>query len=410
VAEVMSSPLVTVAAAQTVFEALLDMTRRGIHHLPVLGPGGRLVGVVSSHDILLAHGAHPVAVGRQIEQQRTEAGLAESAPRIEGVVRWLAGAGAGALEIGGVVAELNDRVVARALDLAVDGAVREGAGRPPVPFSWLAAGSEGRREQTLKTDQDNGLVYEDPADGAPAVARYFEGLAHRMAGILERVGFPRCPGGYMAANPAWCQPASAWRRRFEGWMAVPRPEGLLDASTFCDLRPVGGDAAVGRRLWEWVCERVPGERLFLGHMALAALERHVPLGFFGGFVVERSGLHRGAFDIKARGVFPFTQAMRVYALSLGCRDTNSVDRLAAAESAGIFTPGEARDLREAHEIIARLRLAHQLARIDAGQAPDNFVVPEALGKGDRLLLRQAFRTVAWLQRHLEDRFQTSLLA
>lgn len=144
-------------------------------------------------------------------------------------------------------------------------------------------------------------------------------------------------------------------------------------------------------------------------MAKAALERQVPLGFFGGFVVERTGTHKDRLDLKARGVFPVTQAMRVYALSLGVQETNTLDRLEAAGERGTFTASEVGELSEAYEVISRIRLAHQLACLDAGIAPDNFIDPRALGKADRLLLKEAFKTIAWLQRHLEDRFQTSVV-
>jgi len=192
-------------------------------------------------------------------------------------------------------------------------------------------------------------------------------------------------------------------------MEVPQPERLLFASLFFDLRPVAGDEAPGRALWEWVCNRAPSQTLFLRLMAHSAVERTPPLGLFGRFVVERTGVHKGTLDLKSRGVFPMTQAMRVYALSLGVRETNTVDRLRAAEAGGALPASAARDLRGAYEVISRLRLHHQLARLDAGLPPDNHLDPQGLGVSDRLLLKEAFKTVGWLQRVLEDRFQTNLV-
>jgi CBS domain-containing protein len=346
---------------------------------------------------------------RDIDGAPSVAELGRAARRLHPVVRWLASAGASALEIGRVMAELNDRLVRRALSLAVEAVARDGGGRPPVGFTWIAVGSEGRREQTLRTDQDNGIVYEDPAEDGATAAAYFGALAGTLGRMLIEVGFPPCPGGFMASNPRWCQPVSVWRRYFAHWMETPEPQALLEASLFFDLRAVGGDAQPGVLLWQWVSGTAPSHTLFLRHMARAALERHAPLGLFGGFVLERSGPHKGSIDIKARGVFPITQAMRVHALSLGSQETNTVDRLAAAEAGGVFTAAEARELRDAYGVIARLRLGHQLQCLDAGRVPDNFIVPASLGKVDRLLLREAFRTVAWLQRHLDDRFQTGLL-
>ncbi len=409
VSQVMSSPLLSVPPGTPAIEALLEMTRWRVHHLGVV-EDGRLRGVVSSHDMVLAEGAHPLALARAIEGGGSLDELAATAARLIDVVRWLVAGGSSASDVGRFVAELNDRLVRRALDLALAGLDAQGHGLPPVPFAWLAAGSEGRREQTLKTDQDNGLVYADPPPALrEAAADYFAQLARSMGEALIGLGFPPCPGGFMASNPRWCQPESAWRRYFNGWMETQEPEQVLNASLFFDLRPVAGDEALGRALWDWVCERAPSQRLFLGYMAKAALERHAPLGFFGGFVVERAGAHKDTLDLKARGVFPVTQAMRACALSLGLRESNTLDRLLAVGREGLFSRGEVDDIRDAYEVIARLRLSHQLACLDAGALPDNFINPQALGKADRLLLKQAFKSVEWLQRWIGDHFQTDLI-
>jgi CBS domain-containing protein len=407
VSAVMSSPVVAIGPDALAFDALLEMTRRGIRHLAV-AEAGRLLGVISSRDLVRLHGARPIDLARDIEAETSVDGLATVAPRVVAVVRWLVGSRVRAGEIGRLVAELNDRLVRRALALVTSAIEAEGHGRPPVPFAWLAAGSEGRREQALKTDQDNGLVYRDPAPGLEAAtAEYFARLATAMGAALARLGFPPCRGGFMASNPRWCQPESTWRGYFGAWMETPRPDALLEASLFLDLRPIAGDVEVGRELWDWVCARTPSQTLFLRHLAWSALERTVPLGWFGRFVVERAGDHRQALDVKARGVFPVTQALRVYALSIGAPDTNTLDRLAAAGAHGIFTPAEVTEISDAYDVMTRLRLVRHLACLDAGREPDNFVEPGALGKADRILLREAFRSISWLQRHLDDRFKAS---
>ena len=406
---IMSSPVIHVEPGCLAFDALLEMTRRRVHHLAVVADG-RLVGVVSSHDIILLQGAQPVALVRDIEGAETLEQLVTAAPRIQAVVRWLVGAGAGVLEIGRIIAELNDRLVGRALALVVSTLEQQGEGKPPLPYAWLVAGSERRGEQTLKTDQDNGLVYQDPSTSQrESVARYFSRLSGAMGEVLLRLGFPLCPGGFMASNPLWCQPDSVWRGYFTSWMDAPEPQQVLRASLFFDLRPIAGDEGLGEALWSWVCDRAPSQRLFLGYMAKAALERRVPLGPFGGFVVERSGAHKGTLDLKARGIFPTTQAVRVCALSLGLRETNTMDRLAGLGARGFYSEAEVKEVRDAHEIISRIRLSHQLARLDAGLPADNSLDPRTLGKVDRMLLKQAFKAVSWLQRDVGDRFRTALV-
>jgi CBS domain-containing protein len=192
-------------------------------------------------------------------------------------------------------------------------------------------------------------------------------------------------------------------------METPHPDRLLSAEVFFDLRPAAGDETVGHALWEWVCDRAPSHGLFLRYLARATLERRPPLGVFGRFAVKRSGDHKGTFDIKAHGMFPITQAMRVHALSLGLRETNTADRLRQLGERGIFAANEVGELRDAYEVIFRVRLTHQLGCLDAGLPPDNLINPQSLGKSDRLLLKEAFKSLAWLQRELEDRFQTRAL-
>jgi CBS domain-containing protein len=410
VAAIMSSPVLFIERGRLAFDALLEMTRRSIHHLAVVD-GGRLAGVLSSTDIMWLQGAHPVMLAREIEQQSSAAGLAELAPRVQTVVRWLFQAGAGVLPIGHIVAALNDRLVRRVVSLVEEALAEQGAGHPPLPYSWVALGSEGRREQTLRTDQDNALVFEDPAvaEEGPAAA-YFGRLAREVSAALVSVGFPVCAGGFMASNPRWCQSASRWRASFAQWMDTPRPEALLNAALFFDWRPVAGRHEVGQGVWQWVCLEAPRHTVFLRHMARAAVDRRLPLGLLGRLRVPRSGPGRGTIDLKADGVFPFTQAVRVHALGLGIAETNTVDRLIGAGARGIFDAGTVRELREAYEVICRLRLARQLQCVEAGQLPDNRVDPGALGRGDQVLLREAFRSLQALQRGLAERFQTARIA
>jgi CBS domain-containing protein len=158
-----------------------------------------------------------------------------------------------------------------------------------------------------------------------------------------------------------------------------------------------------------VCDTAPTRILFLRHMARAGVDRPRPLRLFGGFAVERSGPHKDQLDLKATAVFPVMHAMRVFALSLGVRQTNTLDRLQAVGERGLLGADEVSELHDAYRLVARLRLAHQLACLDAGRSADNFIRPRALGKTDRLLLREAFKTIARLQRGLADRFQTGLV-
>jgi CBS domain-containing protein len=406
-ADVMTSPVVTVAERAFAFEALVEMTRRDIHHLPVV-ENGRLLGVVASDDLLLAQAGHPVTLTREIGRAGSLADLRAAAGRVTGLVRRLVREGGSAYEVARLVTELNDRLVLRTLALVLDALATDEAARPPGPFCWLAFGSEGRREQTLRTDQDNGLVYAD-ADDDGAAAAFYRRLGERMTDALVEVGFPPCPGGVMASNPRWCQPLGVWARYFGQWMAETTPEHVLTASIFFDLRPLGGETGLGESLADLVRRTAPKETLFLRRMAQDVVDDRLPVGLFGRLVVEREGPRRGRVDLKGGGSRQLVGAARVDALSRGLTETNTVDRLRSGAAAGIHSASQIQDAVGAYQHLLRLRLVHQLDQLDRGQGVDNHVSLAELPRADVVLLRDALRIVAEVQQRVRHHYGTDLL-
>ena len=406
-ADVMSTPLVTVAPEAYGFEALLEMTRRGIHHLALVEAGG-LLGIVSSEDFLRLHAMHPVTLAREIGLAGAVDDLVPLGARVTALVRRLLDEGGTAYDIGRIVAELNEQMTQRVIALAT----RAGgpAGPAPVPFCWLAFGSEARQEQSLRTDQDNGLAYADPLPAdATAVADYFARLAGEVNGALVRIGFPECPGRIMASNPEWCQPVSVWARRFRHWMQDSGPEEVLAACIFFDLRPVGDTEALGSALRTVIQTAAPGSGRLLALLARDVVERPVPLTVFGNFRLARDGPHRGTIDVKGGGSLQLTGAARVHALALGLAETNSIDRFRSATAHGVYAADEGREIVDAYQLIQRLRLAHQLACLDRGEPPNNRLDPRRLSHADTLLLHDALRTVTRVQQGLRVRYATDLL-
>jgi CBS domain-containing protein len=408
-AAIMSAPLVTIRPDAFAFEALLEMTRREIHHLPVVDEG-RLVGVVSSHDFLRWQSTHPVMQAREIGLASSLADLAALAGRTTALVAALVGQGGSAEEIGRLVAELNDRIVARVLTLTESALEGAGAGRPPVPYCWLLFGSEARREQTLRTDQDNGLVYADPPpELRTAAADYYARFAAEAIRGLIVVGFPRCPGNVMASNPALCQPVSVWAQNFRRWIDHPSPEEVLAASIHFDLRPLTDDSPLVRPLRDVVAREAPASKVFLGLLARDVVDRRVPVSLFGNVQTLASGPHRGTVDVKGAGATQLVGAARVHALELAFGETNTIERFRHAGARGAYTPNETGEIVDAYRFLLRLRLSHQLDRLTAGAAPDNHLDPRTLSHADALLFRDALKTVERVQAGLRLRFATDRL-
>lgn len=405
-AEIMSAPLVTVGIDAFAFEALLEMTRREIHHLVVVD-GGRSVGVVSSHDFLLLQATHPVLLAREITRAVSMEALITHARQVTGLVRRLVGEGASAHDVGQIVAELNDRIVVRVLALAAGALEEAGEDAPPGAYCWLAFGSEARREQTLRTDQDNGLVYADPPPHlATRASEYYARLAGAVIEGLVTVGFPRCEGNFMASNPRWCQPLSAWSARLEHWIANPSPEQILPACIVFDLRPIAGALELGRTLRDLISGWAPGQRAFHALLANDVVARRTPLTLFGHVAVVRRGPHRGRVDVKGAGGMQLAGAARLHALELGLAETNTIERFRVAGERSLYLEDQVREITDAYQHLMRLRLVHQLDQLARGEPPDNYIDPYRLSHADHLLLRDALKTVRRIQADLRDRFVT----
>jgi CBS domain-containing protein len=271
----------------------------------------------------------------------------------------------------------------------------------------MVFGSEARREQTLRTDQDNGLVYADPAlDQATPAQRYFAALADEAIGGLLAAGFPPCPGGAMASNPHWCQPLATWIGYFREWLARPTPEHVLAASMYFDLRTVAGASELGDTLAALVRHEAPRQRRFLTTMAADVVDRPVPLRLLGGVRLPRFGPQRGTLDLKGAGGLQLVGAGRLHALELGLPETGTAERFTSAADRGLYTLVEATEIVDAHDDLLRLRLVHQLDCLREGRPPDNRVIVGQLSHRDRMLLQEDLTTVARVQGKLRERFAT----
>jgi CBS domain-containing protein len=237
-------------------------------------------------------------------------------------------------------------------------------GPPPCPYALLVLGSGGRRETTLRTDQDHALVV---ADGAPPGADgWFAALAEHLVATLEQCGLPRCPGDIMATNPARRVPVGAWQNQFIRWMEEPDEDAVLAAATYLDFRQLHGELEAEASLRR-IAGQAAGNQRFLGRLAVAALWRRPPLGFLH----HLRGDHQGRIDLKAHGAAPIVDLARLLALEAGDPAVATTARLHAAADHG--TAGTAADLAAAFEYLQQLRLRHQADQLAAGAVPDDAV-------------------------------------
>ncbi|HET8569678.1 MAG TPA: DUF294 nucleotidyltransferase-like domain-containing protein [Candidatus Limnocylindria bacterium] len=385
-----SAPVVTLGRDSLGLDAVQLMLERRIHHLAVVDDAGRATGVVADSDLLAHQAAQPLLLARRIERAATVEELGAAHAQYPETVALLLDAGARASEIGRILAETNDRLQRRLVALA-----ERALGGAPAPFAWIVMGSEGRRVQTLRTDQDNGLVADD---AAPAEAdAYFARFASWMVDALERVGAPRCQGDVMATNPLWRGRGSDWRARFSAWLAEPKPDALLRAMIAFDFRGAAGTLALVEDLRAWLVARTPVARMLQLHVARELAHRRVALGPLG-------RLKSDGFDGKMEAIGIAVDGARLLALQLGIAETSTLARIARAAAEGAVPAGDATEVAEAYEAISALRLRRQVALAAEGKPPDNRIVPKELGRATRAALREHLQALARFQRGVVDRF------
>ena len=388
----------TVQRVQPAFEALLLMARHQIHHVPVLD-GQRLVGVLTATDLTEQHSNSAIYLAGEVHKQTSLAGLVATAARVKPLQRNLAAADASAYSTGHIVTAIADAITARLLQLA-----EARLGPPPVDYAWVAAGSQGRNEQTAKSDQDNGLVLDDRYDEA-AHGAYFKALADEVTAGLDACGYVYCPGEMMARTDTWRQPQRRWLEYFHQWTFTPDPTALMLTSVFFDMRLVHGRASLLDELRAKVLQQTRDRSLFLAHLVSNALKHRPPLTMFGGIATVRHGELRDAVDLKHHGIVPIVDLARIHALAGGHAEVNTHDRLLAAAGSRQISEQNAHDLRDALEFLATLRIRHQANQIALGREPDNFLSLAELSNFERSQLKDAFGVVASLQSVLGQRYR-----
>jgi CBS domain-containing protein len=377
-------------------QALMTMTRMRVHHLPVTRDG-KLVGMITATDLANQQSANSAYLAADLRKAKNVHDLIEVSQRLPTLHLHLANASVTARHIGEAVSCLTDAITARLLEMA-----EAELGSPPVPYVWMAGGSQARREQSSYSDQDNALLLSD--DFRPEHEEYFTALAKFTSDGLNACGFVYCPGNAMATNPEWRQPLNVWKRYFSGWIESPTPMSMMLSSIFFDLRPVTGSDELFTPLQQMILEKSQVNRIFLAYMMANAMKHRPPLGFFRQFVLEQGGEHDETLDLKHRGIVPITDIARMLALSMGKEPVNTVNRLRACAGTNALSTDMAENLEDALEFIATLRIRHQAKQIKKGLPPDNYVPPEELSELEREHLKHAFKVIQNMQESMIKRF------
>ncbi len=395
VAEIATFPARTLPAQTLAGQALLSMFADGVHHYPVTGTDGTVIGVVTDTD-LMGIGRHtPFAAKSAIERAANLAEVAEAGRELPQVVTAMVDARADPIDVGRVVSLIVDALTERLLQLAI-----AEQGDPPCAWAWLALGSAARHEQALRTDQDHALAY-DPIADQPDPDPYFASMAEFVTAGLEAAGIPRCDGDAMATHPGLRRPLAEFVDLFSEWMERADQQATVLSSIGYDFRQVSGPLDAEPVLIE-AARRARSRPVFVRQLARRALDLSPPTGFFRDLVVQGKGEHAGHLDIKHGGITIVNNLARGWAVRAGVAAKGTIARLEATASAGGLDTSVADELSEAFHFLWDVRLRHQADQVKAGIAPDDFIDPKELASFSRSGLKEAFRAIGRAQRLLSS--------
>jgi CBS domain-containing protein len=399
ISSVMTPDPVVLPAEASAYDAALLVATHGFRHVPVVD-AGRVIGVVTERDLFALQRLSIRSAHRGIANASALDALQQAARDIRALARTLIAEGAAAEPLTLIISTLNDALTRRILDL------ERGRHRlEDITWGWLGFGSEGRYEQTISTDQDNGLIFAvPPGQTVESVRGRLLPFAQSVNQALHACGYPLCKGNIMAGNPAWCLSLEEWLRRFDGWISNTDPQALLDAAIFFDLRLLHGNDALAAELRERLQSRAAGTPRFLRQMAEQAVAGRPPLGVLHDFVTEASAADgRPALDLKKSGTRLFVDAARVIGLAAGVAHTSTAERLRQGGAKLGIGAQETSAFTEAFFFIQMLRLRRQSGP-DAAAA-SNRIEPDALNEVDRRMLKEALRQARKLQHRLELDYQ-----
>ena len=394
IGSVMTSPVLTLEADATIADAMLLMAQRSIRHVPIVRQGV-LVGIVTERDLFVLQRRSLRQIGDAIRLARAWGDLDTAAADIREWSRALVAQGIAAGFVTRLISRLNDQLTARLV--ALTAAER---GIATDAWCWLALGSEGREEQTIATDQDNGLVF------APRAAAGRDALRALGAAVNERLdacGYPLCKGEVMAGNPRWCLALDEWCAQFDRWIDQGDPDSLLNANIFFDFRPVTGEATLADAMRAHVTARAQGNARFLKQMSDNALRNAPPPSWTGGLLGQLFSGEAAMVDLKLNGTAPFVDAARLLALAHGVTVTGTAERFAALVERGAIPASEGSAWTDAFQFLQSLRLRVQHQHAAAADNP-NLIDTRTLSALDRRILKEAFRQARKLQQRLSVDF------
>lgn len=404
--EIMTSPVITVPENISVAEAQMLMLKHNVGHLCVTHDGTEkspVTGIISEHDVLAAQANTPGVLLKQTRRATNSRELKNVRDKLAELIQNSIDKNIPVSHISNIVAEINVAITRRAIELAVE---KIGT-PPPARFVWMNMGSQGRKEQLLLTDQDNGLIFEDiDADQYDSVRKYFLDLADKVTRTLNKIGYEFSPDGLMANNPQWCKSITDWIKQYNTWINTPAAKGVELSTVFFDFDFVYGIPEIDEILRQNIEQNITHNKKFFAYLAADSLKNPAPLGFFKQFLLESDGEHKDSFDIKSRALEPLADAARVLALSHNLLEiTNTYHRF---KKLAELEPQNAElydNCAEAYNILMKFRTEEGLLNSSDGK----YLNLNELSKSDKVKLKNCFQPINEIHDLIKHRFSLTYL-
>lgn len=395
VGELASHPVVSVRASDTIGDAMAVLLRARVHRLIVRNEAGEILGLLRALDLFsfVANQSHLISV--QIEQAQDLNALAQASEHITRLVGVLFRGGTRVGLMAQLVQQLNARLFERAWHMIA----------PPelVAHSCLfVMGSEGRGEQLLKTDQDNGLVLRDGYEPPPDL----QDICTRFSQALQSFGYPECPGGIMVCHGTWRASVSVWNERVRDWLLRPEGDSLMHLAIFLDAHAVAGDVALLAQVRQRIVQLANDSDALVARFALAIDAFGSPAGWWNRLL----GLGEDEpVNLKKAGIFPIVHGVRSLALARRILATGTGERIEALVADGTLDANLGQELLQGLHFLMGLRLQAGLAELQLKREVTGNVNPQRLSTLERDLLKDALSAVKRFKAFLHQRLRLDVV-
>ncbi|PMN94585.1 putative nucleotidyltransferase substrate binding domain-containing protein [Enterovibrio norvegicus] len=383
IGEVATSPVISVTLGDYLFNAMILMTRDRVKRVRVTHDD-HTVGMLDMTQVLSLFSTHSHVLSLQINRASSIEELAQAANNQQQLVETLSNNGIHTQFVMELISAVNEKIIEKAFQLTIP-AHRHGQ------CCLFVMGSEGRGEQILKTDQDNGLIVQDGVDW-PSVHEDMQTFSN----VLARLEYPACPGHVMVNNPKWVNTESEWKKRVLYLSKISDESSLMDLAILADSHAVAGNTTLISAITSTLVDTLKGNMLTLNTFIRPSLAFSVPLTLFGGLKADKQGL-----DVKKGGIFPLVHGVRTLALEYGLPQTNTFERLTALVQSNAIDEDTANNLTEALKLFVKMRLRQQLD----DDAARNLLDVSALPRTDRDLLRHSLSEVKAFKERLAAHYQ-----